>query len=276
MKTTQFKDNKTGKIFRSTSDVIVPKATVNGSGETVPGQANVNVVADKPGEDYNIKPGQFTIIMLEASKRSLVYGVTEDKMTGGTSDVAAVVSQKDLDKAKKETYQKILEIAKTELKKQVPNNLIIDEKLILGKILENKPSVAKDQQATKFSYFLKIQFVTLAYDEGQVKQLIQEKLENLTAKDKKIISESIEITYTKSKLNLKNEEITSTAKVKAKTIGKINESELKTELKGRNKQEAENYLKGLQEFRDAQVSFWPFWVKSVPGNTGRVTLDFSY
>ncbi|GEM_PF-1153981 len=276
VKTTQFKDNKTGKIFRTEKDVIVPKATVNSEGETIPGQTSVRVIADKPGEEYNVAASQFTIIKLEASKRNLVYGISEDKMTGGTSNIVAVVSKNDIKKAKSTTYRKILEVAKTELQKQTPENLTLDEKLIKGNVIEAKPSVAQDQQATKFSYFLKIKFITLAYDSNQIRQLAQEKIENLTAKDKKVIPESIEITYTKTKLNPKKETITTLVKINAKTIGRIDEAKLKTELKGRNEQETESYLKNLAEFRDASVSFWPFWVKSIPSNASRVKLEFSY
>ncbi|MFC1686539.1 hypothetical protein ACFLZS_01235 [Patescibacteria group bacterium] len=273
---TQFKDNKTGKVFLTNSGVIVPGASINSKGSKVNGQSTVSVTAKDPGESYNIKKSQFTVIKLSSSHQKLVYGVTDETMTGGSTNVVSVVSDDDLKKAKSETLKKILEVAKEEFSSQLEEGYETNNGLIEKKTLSARPSVAKDQQASKFSYSLKVKFITIAYKQEQIKQLAKEKIENLTSKNKEIIEDTLKITYHKSKLDTKKEQIKSTAKIKGKATEKINEANLKLELKGRNKEEAEIYLKSLAEINDATVSFWPFWVKSVPSNIGRIKLDFSY
>ena len=273
---TQFKDNKTGKIFLTNSGVVVPGATVDSKGKKVAGQTTVGVTAKEPGKSYNIKEGQFTIIKLSPSNQKLVYGVTEEAISGGSTNIVSVVSEDDLKKAKSETLKKILALAKEEFSNQLEEGYEINDGLIEKQTLSARPSVAKNQQASKFSYFLKVKFITIAYKQEQVKQLAKEKVENLTSKDKEILEDTLKITYHKSKLDTKKEQIKSTAKIKGKATEKINEANLKLELKGRNKEEAESYLKSLVEISDAEVSFWPLWVKSVPSNIGRIKLDFSY
>ncbi|TES97480.1 hypothetical protein E3J85_00405 [Patescibacteria group bacterium] len=273
---TQFKDNKTGKVFLTNSGVVVPGATVDSKGKKVAGQTTVGVTAKDPGKDYNVKEGQFTIIKLSPSNQKLVYGVTEEAISGGSTNIVSVVSEDDLKKAKSETLKKILALAKEEFSNQLEEGYEINDGLIEKQTLSARPSVARDQQASKFSYFLKVKFITIAYKQEQVKQLAKEKVENLTSKNKKILEDTLQITYHKSKLDTKKEQIKSTAKIKGKATEKINEANLKLELKGRNKEEAESYLKSLAEINDAEVSFWPFWVKSVPSNIGRIKLDFSY
>ncbi len=273
---TQFRDNKTGKVFLTNSGAVVPAATITSGGKIKNGQTSVAVTAKESGKDYNIKESQFTIIKLATNRQSLVYGVSEKEMAGGSTNVVPIVSEDDIKKAASETLKKLTLTAKEDLKNQISEGMEIDEGLINKKTESAKPSVAENQQASKFTYLLKVKFTTIAYNPEQIRQLAKEKIENLTAKDKEVITDSLEISYHKSKLNSKKKKITSIAKIKGKAVNKINEDDLKQELKGRSKEESESYLKTFEEISDATVSFWPFWVKSIPSNNSRVNLEFSY
>ena len=107
-----------GKVFKSTGDVNVPGAQVNGNGDIVPGSANVGVEAEANGDSYNLAPTQYTIPALAADKQSKIYGVGS-QMSGGTTKNIKVVSQADIDKAKTQAMDKSKDEATKELEAKV-------------------------------------------------------------------------------------------------------------------------------------------------------------
>lgn len=79
VKTTRFEANG-GLIYRVPADVSIP-----GKAGAVPGQVQVTVVADQPGEKYNIGPvARFTLPGLKSSDMyTKVYGSSSAAMSGG-------------------------------------------------------------------------------------------------------------------------------------------------------------------------------------------------
>ncbi len=96
---TQF--TASGLTFVSTESVSVPGAQGNFvSGCTQAGEATVSVVAESPGDQYNLSPRQYT--------HSLGDQITAqgDQMSGGTTKKVKIVTQADVDKAKAELAKK--------------------------------------------------------------------------------------------------------------------------------------------------------------------------
>ena len=78
--TTRFAD-PSGKVFRLSKDVTIPKKTA-----TAPGQATVTLVADQAGPEGNIGLSDFTVVAFKGTaKEKLVYGRGKTAFTGGTS-----------------------------------------------------------------------------------------------------------------------------------------------------------------------------------------------
>jgi len=89
-----------GKLFRLSSALTVPGAKVE-AGKIIPSSIDANVVADEPGEEYNIGPSHFTIPGFKGtSKYDKFYAESSEAMKGGYIGQAKIISQDDLDKAK--------------------------------------------------------------------------------------------------------------------------------------------------------------------------------
>src|SRR3989338_2365826 len=69
-----------GLIFRTPADIVIP-----GKKGTTPGQVSVTVVADQPGEQYNVAAGKFTVPGLKSSAAIYpnIYAQSTAAMTGG-------------------------------------------------------------------------------------------------------------------------------------------------------------------------------------------------
>ena len=115
-----------GKIFRITKNVIVPGMT-NVGNETKPGAIEVDIVADQPGESYNIDPADFKIPGFKdtPSKYDKFYAKSANPTTGGSTGATKVVTAQDITSAKEKIAADGREAAITELK----NNLSPDRKI---------------------------------------------------------------------------------------------------------------------------------------------------
>jgi hypothetical protein len=79
VKTTRF-ESADGHIFRTPADVVIP-----GKSGSTPGQVTITVIADEPGEGYNVPAGKFTIPGLKsnATEYAQVYAQSAAAMSGG-------------------------------------------------------------------------------------------------------------------------------------------------------------------------------------------------
>jgi hypothetical protein len=93
--TTRFQTTA-GLVFRIVQGVIVPGATTV-SGKSVPGSVSAAVIADQPGESYNIPLSDFTLPGLKGTVHFAdVYGRSKTAMTGGFSGMKKTVDQNTL------------------------------------------------------------------------------------------------------------------------------------------------------------------------------------
>ncbi len=79
VKNTRF-ETPSGLIFRTPADIVVP-----GKKGSTPGSIEVTVVADQPGEQYNVAAGKFTVPGLKSTPDMYknVYAESSDAFTGG-------------------------------------------------------------------------------------------------------------------------------------------------------------------------------------------------
>lgn len=79
IKNTRFQ-SEGGLIFRTPADIVIP-----GKKGTTPGQVSVTVIADQPGEKYNVTAGKFTVPGLKSSTAiyPYIYAKSTSAMTGG-------------------------------------------------------------------------------------------------------------------------------------------------------------------------------------------------
>lgn len=86
-----------GKIFRITESAVIPGATKNDAGETVPGKVSASVFADAAGDSYNIAPARFTVPGLEGTDQyEGTYAESSEAMRGGFIGTKLIVDEATL------------------------------------------------------------------------------------------------------------------------------------------------------------------------------------
>jgi len=271
VKTTRFL-SKEGKLFRTTKTVTVPGFT-RVDGKDMPGTVDVEVVADKPGEDYNIGPTSFTIPGFAGTvKHSLIYGRSKEPIKGGIVGEVKIVSPEDI-KAAQESLSKILQKkARSELKKEVSENLKLLEGSFYEQIIETHSSVDSGIQADKFTQFVKIRSSALVFKQDDLRNLIEKNLTKSIVRERRILNQTLKTSYGQGQINFDEGQMTVPVHIETVAVWEIKTDEIKKQIAGKNESELRNYLQGQSGIKRAKVSFWPFWVKRAPYSANKIKI----
>lgn len=260
---TRFK-SADGKIFRTLQKITV--ATTK----------TVEVIADKPGTDYNIPAGKFTIASFEeqgdVEKVAKFYGTTSQPMSGGASGPSAVVTQADYDNAK--------EAAVSDVKSQITSALEA-QGAALTVLNADMPSMGAtestaraDDAADSVTVTATGTLKTVGFRQADLFDLIRRvilKKERLT-----VLPETLTLSYTD--VNFKSDLGILTFTVSAKGTGytPVDTDTIKKDISGKNSAAIRDYFKDREGVQSATITLSPFWVRAVPKNPERTIIDIAY
>ena len=266
--TTRFIAKDSGKLFRLVKTITVPGGKMEG-GKLIPGSIDAEVLADQPGADYNIGPSDFSIPGFSGTpKYTGFYGKSKAAMVGGSIGKSKIVSAGDLENASK-TLNDLLKTSQAqELKNQIPANM----KLLDGALQEGKPeitfSASAGDAAENFTATIKVQIVALVFDPKYINDLAAKN--NSALSSGKIDNRNID--YINWKVNFDKGQISMDLKISQEGTGKIDIANLKKILAGKDEVEIRKSLSQISEVQSAKISFWPFWVKSMPVQPSKIEV----
>lgn len=264
-----------GKIFRITESVTVPGARIEG-GQIIASSINAEVVADQPGEDYNIGPSRFTIPGFKGGpKYEGFYGISKNSMGGGAAGMMTVVSQDDFDRAKATLWQKLEPLLDQEIKAQIPSGLKLLDEALQEEIGSAESSVAVGARGDNFTLSMKGVAAVLLFDEKDIFGLAAQKVAANVDENKSVDEEASQIEYREVKADFSRGQLNFKAKVIERLIWKVETENLKRLIAGKEESEIKEIFNGRPEIEKARVLFWPFWVKKVPANLDKIKISLS-
>lgn len=260
-----------GKLFRSASRITVPGGTYE-KGKFVPGEAQVKVVADQAGAEYNIGATTFSIPGFAGTEKyTKFYGKSFQKMTGGFRSEVAQVTVEDLDHAEEVVSEK----AKVDCEKDLLSNLLSEEisdkytffeRAIKTEVLENFSLANANDEISEISFQSKAKSETLIFEKKDIMDFAKNFISSNLELGKTFSEESIIIDYDTKSIDLKEGKIVLDLNISAKIFDNIDIFELKNKIKGKTQVEVESFLKTQPKILKTKVEFWPFWVSEVPQN----------
>lgn len=264
-----------GKVFRLTKSITVPGAKIE-EGKIIPSSIDAEVVADQPGEEYNIGPSNFKIPGFQGSpKYDGFYGRSQKAMTGGATGLAKVVSQDDFDKAKVELWQGLRLSIQQELRAQVPSGFKILDGATKEEISSIESNAVVGGRADNFTLTVKGSGMVLLFNENDIYDMVAKKAEEDLNNDKVLDEKSRQIDYSNVSADFNKGQLVFRARVTEKLIWKIDIDGLKRLIAGKNEAQIKQVLAERSEIDKARILFWPFWVKSVPENLDKIKIKIS-
>lgn len=119
-----------GLVFRITESAVVPGATTDGEGKTVPGSVTAKVFADEPGPKYNLPAGtKFTVPGFKENNLTDLYNAisAENKtaFTGGYDGPRYIVDDQEMSDALNSLRNELKEALKQRADKERPAGFTI-------------------------------------------------------------------------------------------------------------------------------------------------------
>lgn len=255
--------SKEGKLFRLLKTVTVP-----GMDEDKPGVAEVQVIADEIGQDYNISPSEFTIEGFKGGdKYDKFKVVSEEKMLGGANDIenkkVKVVTKGDIDLAREKTIEKFNQNLEKNLKEKLNSNETFVLTSIEKDIISSDSSYAPDDIIDEFSYTVKQRIRVITFNKEAFKNKITQAFEEEKA-DNLEFEKIAETNYQKDIANYESKRLDLTVNAKLLYWPKLNKNEIQSKLAENNNSEIKEYLGNLNQINKAIISYSPSWLSSFP------------
>lgn len=256
-----------GKIFRLTKQVTVPGAEVK-DGKIIPSSVEAEVIADKPGLEYNVGPTPHLTIpgFKGTPKYEGFYGALLEGTKGGFAGQKAVPTADDINKAK----EKATEV----LKNAVKSNFFASEpfgfKILSFDIIVNRLTVdSNTDEKGNFSVFGEVTFRAFGIKEEDIKLIL---LSLAKGGEEGLVFEDLKIDYSQLKPDFERGIISFHVAASAILKPDFDEEDFKIKVRGKKKEEVRAMILDLPRLQNAKISLWPFWLKSLPRNQNKIKI----
>lgn len=236
---------------------------------------NINVTAEKAGEDYNIGSGRtWNSIESNANNAAVSVAVSNtNAFTGGTTHEVTFVSQEDLDKAKEAILSNNQIEGKSQLFSQIraSDQYIIIESSFASESGEvtSKPEVnAEVSSGTTPEATVKAIYSVYVISRTDVEEYIKAKTS--LSDDQRIYS--IGEPYIERFTSI---EEAARLKTVMKTGPTVTEENILEKAKGRKIGEVQSLLRSINGVSSVTITPSYFWVWSVPTDPAKVTIDLT-
>jgi len=233
--------------------------------------ANTSVTAQANGDQYNLEGGKsFTVAGF-----SSVSATNSAAFTGGTTKMAKVVSQQDVDTAKQKLTDNSGEV-KDQLKKQLEDNdyyAITDSFATKSEKVTVNPAV--DQEATEVTVTAERVYVMTGVKKDDLHQLVEHSVKGeLEERSLQIQDDGLDQAIFRIGNRKEDGTVTMTMQTQVVMGPKIDENQLKKDVAGKKSGEVQEMVKQIDGVQDAEVHFSPFWVNVVPKKTAKITITY--
>ncbi len=260
-----------GLVFRTLKTITVPAAKPTG-----PGTVEVEIIADKPGQEYNISAGKFVIVAFreknDTEKYQKIYAKSAEPMHGGINGKATVVSESDYNSAKETLSVQLAKDVAEALKSQASQLKVVNaDNIAFG---DPKSTAEPDDAATEFTMSMTASIKAVGLKEEDLYKLINEHLQN--TKNVEVIPSKVELSYNNIKLNSPDNVLDFDLKIKGNGYSRIDQEQMTNDLLGMSSKEIRSYFESKQNIESAKVMLSPFWTQRVPREKGNIKYEIVY
>lgn len=272
--TTRFVSDE-GKLFRTPKRVVIPGAHYE-KGKLVPGTIDIKVVADQPGQEYNIGPSAFSIPgFAGTAKYTAFYGKSFESMTGGLITEVPQVTQGDLDKAEEILTEKALRESKISLDDKIPPDFIAIEETRTEGVIDISSLAEADQEIEKFFMQVKTRTSILGFKKSDIEDFTKTYIRSIISQQQELQEDSLNAKYSLKTFELEQDKVVLDIEASAKIYSAIDKDSLKEIVKGKNPSEIKEIFRNYPEITRTQVKLWPFWARKAPFDLERIEIKLN-
>lgn len=233
----------------------------------------VDVTASENGDSFNLPAGAAYAVAGYGS----VTGVGS-AMTGGTSKIVTIVTAADVQAAKEKLVAESTDAVRQELKEKFVNSVqIIDASFVADRQdAVSAPAVGAEAPDKKAKLTSKVTYRLNGIERSEIDNYLRDVLK------KQMQDQTTQKVYKTGVDTVKLNDFArtgDTATVRLVTTGHIgpviNEDDIKEAVLGKRFGDIQNELTKVDGISDVEVKFSYFWVRTVPKNVDKVTIEFN-
>ena len=258
-----------GKKFTTNSTVTVPGATVSLGGIKA-GTVKVGMTATESGESYNLAAQSYTV------QGYPNLGASADATTGGTTQIATIVTQEDVDKAKGQLAQPDMTSAKNELKKQFVGDYIVIEESFTSESGQPTVEPAVGQPAQQAKVTVETTYTYVGITREDVKKVAGDVVNAaLQGKDNQQMYSLGDNNVSFQVFNKLDGGNYSARLIATGFIGpKIDTKALAQQITGKRFGEIQTLVNQIPGVQKVDIELSPFWVNTAP-SPDKIDISFS-
>ena len=279
---TRFLSSDSEKYFTASEKIYIPAAKYEG-GKLVAQWTEAKIVAMEPGEDYNIGPTTFSIPgLVGTSYYYSTWGESSENMSGGINMKKKRISQNDLDNAQKVLTEKLLEEVESSLRNNISSEFILLKDALTKEITDKSSLAAAGAEVESFIYEAEAMASALIFKKTDIERFAQEhilsqipSIENneIFLKEKKLLPESLTISYQVESIDLENGQIILNLEFSGKVYSDVDEVVLKRSFSRKSLLEINTFLENQPQIIGSETKFWPFWIGKAPDEPKKIKIE---
>lgn len=256
--------SSSGKVFTTTSAVTFNLSNYTG--------VDTGVVAAESGPDYNGADGSV------GGAPSGVSASFTGPTSGGTTKMVPIVTAADVQKAK----ERLVEASNDEMKKELEGKFASNVKVIAASFnvdygdVKAQPAIGEEVSDKKATLVSKTVYTLTGVEESELTAYLEQTLK------KQMQDQTTQKIYESGMKDAQLNEFTKNGKtlsvrlVASGQIGPIiDENEIKAKVAGKRFGEVREDLTKINGVSDVDVKFSFFWVRTVPSNQEKITVEFN-
>lgn len=255
-------------------DATVSGAKFSGGVCTTAGKSSsVQVIAQNPGESYNLSDATLAVAGYGSTVKARI---SDEGITGGTTRIAKVVSDDDVDRARGVLIGKSTDTQKKALaQKFSSDDIVVDSSFAVQRgDASSSPAVGQEASSGKATLTIPTTYSLQAVAKSELDSYLMDSLTSkIDTSTQKVYSTGIK-NVTLSNFVQAGDAMSATLNAKGAVGPIINEDEIKDYAKGKRYGDIQQSLESRQGIKDVDVKFSYFWVRTVPNDTNKIKVEF--
>lgn len=267
-----------GKTYITQATVTVAGGRGNWISGCNPGSSDpVTVLAQDIGEDYDMESGTLCVAGHECSGEKSMQATISSAIDGGSKRKVKVVTKQDVKEATDQLSDKNASELKQQLTEKFGEGVVALDTTFAVNTDKVTSSPAVDSEAKDGTAKLtgSISYTMLGVASNEISQFLDDYF------DAQIKDEENRRVYNNGSekttfINVKDTDNGATATMTATaTLGpRIDDAAVKAQAKGKKYGEVQAAIEGISGVESVDVKFSPFWVRTVPDDEERITIEF--
>lgn len=261
-----------GLTFITQDSLSLDSGNFTGSGSCKPNGGHVgsvDVIAQNVGDKYNLSAMSYSI----SGMPSTVTG-SGSQMSGGTTNIVKVVQQSDIDSAKQKIASQDANSVKADLKGQLQSQGVRPiEATLASSPSDVTTNVQVGAEAEAVTVSQKTTYTMTGAKDSDLKKLIANEVNKQIDPTKQTI---LDYGLDEAEFKVQNQTGRTVLVALDNTAvagTDVNVNDMKKQVAGKKSAEAKEIIGKYPGVTSVDVHYSPFWVSSIPKNTGKITIS---